>query len=101
MLWNDVATLINYTGDTKVTDDIGDTVKTPAEREVFVNKKDVRQSEFYQAKSTGLKPVLMLEVKSIDYEDEKDIKYNNKDYKIIRTYSRNGEVTELICEAVI
>lgn len=98
MLWSDVAKLISIT---KTVDDIGDTILTATEREVFVNKKSIRQNEYYQALSTGLKPELMLEVKSIEYEDEEDLKFNNKNYRIIRTYSKNGEVTELICQAVI
>ena len=98
MLWCDVAKLISTT---ETTDDIGDTIITTIEKDVFVNKKSIRQNEFYQALSTGLKPELMLEIKSIDYSDEENIKFNNKDYRIIRTYSKNGEVTELICQAVI
>lgn len=98
MLWNDVAKLITYT---QTVDDIGDTIITETEKEVFINKKSIRQSEFYQALSTGLKPEIMLEVRTIDYEDEKDVKYNNKSYNIIRAFSKNGEITELICQAVI
>lgn len=98
MLWCDVAKLISTT---ETTDDIGDTIITTIEKDVFVNKKSIRQNEFYQALSTGLKPELMLEIKSIDYSDEENIKFNNKDYRIIRTYSKNGEVVELICQAVI
>lgn len=98
MLWRDVAKLISTT---ETVDDIGDTILTATEKEVFVNKKSIRQSEYYQALSTGLKPEIMFEVRTIDYEDEEDIKYNNKNYNIIRTYTKNGEVTELICQAVI
>ncbi len=98
MLWNDVAKLISTT---ETVDDIGDTILTATEREVFVNKKSIRQSEYYQALSVGLKPEIMFEVKSIDYADEKVIEYNSKPYNITRAYSKNGEVTELICEKVI
>jgi len=98
MLWCDIAKLISYT---ETQNDIGDTVLTPIEKEVFVNKKSIRQSEYYQALSTGLKPELMFEVKSIDYEDEETISYENKAYNIMRVFSKNGEVTELICQAVI
>lgn len=98
MLWNDVAKLITYT---QTVDDIGDTIIDETEKEVFVNKKSIRQSEFYQALSSGLKPEIMFEVRSIDYNEEKDVKYNNKNYNIIRVFSKNGEITELICQAVI
>ncbi|NLC03181.1 MAG: phage head closure protein [Tissierellia bacterium] len=98
MLWSDVAKLISIT---KTVDDIGDTVEVSVKKQVFVNKKSIRQSEYYQALSVGLKPELMLEVRSIDYSDEKDIEYNNKNYNITRVYTKNGEITELICQAVI
>lgn len=98
MLWNDIAKLISII---QAVDAYGDTVETKTEKQVFVNKKSIRQSEYYQALSVGLKPELMLEVRSIDYSDEKDIEYNNKNYNITRVYTKNGEITELICQAVI
>jgi len=98
MLWSDIAELISYTEEK---DDIGDTILVPIFKEIFVNKKSIRQNEYYQALSAGLNLEIMIEVRSIDYEDEKDLKYNNKNYNIMRVYDKNGETTELICEAVI
>ena len=98
MLWSDIATLITIT---KTKDEIGDTVTVETEREVFVNKKSVRQNEYYQALSVGLKPELMIEVRTIDYSNEKELSFNDKRYKVTRTYDTNGEITELICEKVI
>lgn len=66
---------------------------------VYANKKSVRQSEAYQASAVGLKPEIMFEIHSIDYESEERIKFNDKVYEIIRVYDR-GEVTELICSAM-
>ena len=98
MFWKDIAELISvvYTSN-----EIGDTIEVASFRQVYVNKKSVRQSEYYQAMSTGLKPEIMLEVRTIDYEDEKEIKFNDRKYRIIRAYDKNGEITELVCEAVI
>lgn len=98
MLWSNVARLISYVDGV---DAIGDITKVASYKDVFVNKKSIRQNEFYQAMATGLKPELMLEIKSIDYEDEKKISFNDKEYTIIRTYDKNGEVTELICQGVL
>lgn len=98
MLWSDIAQLISYN---REKDDIGDTIKTPIYRDVYVNKKSIRQNEYYQALSTGLKPELMITVRSIDYKGEKKISFKEKKYNIIRTYETNGEITELICEAVV
>ena len=98
MLFRDVVKLISVT----VTEnDMGDIIETPVEREVFADKQSIRQSEFYQAAATGLRPELMFVVRSIDYEGEPKLKYNGKKYAIIRTYDKDGELTELICQGVV
>ena len=98
MLFRDVVKLISIT----VTEnDMGDIIETPVERQVFADKQSIRQSEFYQAAATGLRPELMFVVRSIDYEGEPKLKYNGKEYAIIRTYDKDGELTELICQGVV
>lgn len=98
MLWSNIAILIKVS---QVTNDVGDNIANETKRIVFVNRKSIRQSEYYQALSTGLKPEVMLEVRNIDYEDEKLLEFNDRRYKVIRTFDKNGEITELICGAII
>jgi len=43
MMWRDVIDLVSVE---KRKNDIGDAISTPVTRQVFANKKDVRQSEF-------------------------------------------------------
>lgn len=64
---------------------------------VFANLKSIRQSEFYQASAQGIQLDAMFEVRSIDYSNEKYLEHNSVEYKIIRTFSKNGEITELSC----
>jgi SPP1 family predicted phage head-tail adaptor len=98
MLFRDVVKLISIT----VTEnDMGDIIETPVEREVFADKQSIRQSEFYQAAATGLRPELMFVVRSVDYNGEQKLKYNDKEYAIIRTYDKDGELTELVCQGVV
>ncbi len=98
MLFRDVVKLISVT----VTEnDMGDIIETPVERQVFADKQSVRQSEFYQAAATGLRPELMFVVRSVDYNGEQKLKYNDKEYAIIRTYDKDGELTELVCQGVV
>ena len=80
---------------------MGDIIETPVEREVFADKQSIRQSEFYQAAATGLRPELMFVVRSVDYNGEQKLKYNDKEYAVIRTYDKDGELTELICQGVV
>ncbi|GJM84319.1 hypothetical protein HMSSN139_68150 [Paenibacillus sp. HMSSN-139] len=95
MLWRDVIDLIPVT---VVRNGYGEEVEqdgTP--RQVFANKKSVRQSEFYQAMAAGMKPEIVFEVMVGDYADEPKVKHNGKYYRLIRTYSANGERIELVC----
>ena len=97
MLFRNVAKLISVEHSVN---SIGDATQTTVEREVFVNKKGVRSNEFYQAMATGLRPEVMLEVRTVEYNGEPRIRYGDKVYNIIRTYDRNGEITELICQGM-
>ncbi|TCT23389.1 SPP1 family predicted phage head-tail adaptor [Melghiribacillus thermohalophilus] len=98
MIWRDVIDLITVT---RTENDIGDTIEEETARQVFANKKSIRQSEFYQAMQTGLQPELMFEVRTSDYQGEKKLSYNNTTYSIIRTYTKNEEITELICSGLV
>lgn len=98
MLFRDVVKLISVT---TTENDMGDIIETPVERQIFADKQSVRQSEFYQAAATGLKPELMFVVRSIDYNQEPKLKHGDKTYTIIRTYDKDGELTELVCQGVV
>jgi hypothetical protein len=98
MMWRDVITL---QAESMTINEYGDRVfnKTPVI--VFANKKSIRQSEFYQAFATGLKPELMFEVRSVDYDGQPTLLFNFKEYVIIRTHSKNDEITELVCSGMV
>ena len=98
MLFRDVIKLISYT---TTENELGDTIEVSTERQVFADKQSVRQSEFYQAAATGLRPELMFVVRTIEYNGETRLKYNGKEYSIIRTYDKDGELTELVCQGVV
>lgn len=98
MMWRDVINLIT---ETTTENDLGDIIPIEEKRQVFANKKSIRQSEFYQAMASGLKPELMFEVRYMDYAEENKLEYNGKTYVIIRTYTKNDETIELVCEGVV
>jgi SPP1 family predicted phage head-tail adaptor len=82
--------------------DIGDPIKIDGEkRQVFAEKKSVRQSEFYQAAATGLKPELTFVVWSQEYGGESKLEYNGKLYNIIRTFEKNDREIELVCSGLV
>ena len=98
MLFRDVISLITVT---TTENELGDTIEVSTERQVFADKQSIRQSEFYQAAATGLRPELMFVVRTIEYNGETKLKYNGKEYSIIRTYDKDGELTELVCQGVV
>lgn len=66
--------------------------------EVFANKKSVRQSEFYQAAGVGMKPELVFEIKSFEYQDNRYIKHEGKMYSVLRTFIKS-DIIELVVTA--
>lgn len=81
--------------------DMGDLIETETSRTVFANKKSVTRAEFYQAAMTDLRPEIMFEVRTIEYQNEKKLKFNEKTYNIIRVFSKNDEITELVCQGLV
>jgi SPP1 family predicted phage head-tail adaptor len=97
-MWRDVVQLVRLD---YLNDEYGDQQYIRLPITVFANKKSVRQSEFYQALATGLKPEIMFEVRSLEYTGQENLIYNLKEYVIIRTHSKNDEITELVCSGLV
>lgn len=98
MMFKDIIYLLSESTSTE--NDLGDDITPEVEIKRFANKKSVRQSEFYQAHQTGIKPVVMFEIKEAGYSDQEFLKYNSVRYKITRTYTTKNECIELVCEKV-
>jgi hypothetical protein len=98
MRWNEIIKLISVDYSENA---LGDITETKVERQVFANKVSVKRSEFYQAQAVGLKPEVVFQVKLIDYEGEKKLSFEADEYNVIRTYSKDGEIIELICNRLI
>ncbi len=86
---------------TKTKNDLRDSVKTPVRRETFAKKKSVRQSEFYQAAATDLRPVFTLVVWTLEYKNESVVEVDGIMYNIIRTYEPDEKDTELTCSGLV
>lgn len=98
-MFKDVITLISTMNGEN---DMGDPIKVLVRREnVFAEKKSIKQSEFYQAAAVGLKPEITFIIRTIEYEQETLLEYNLKPFTIIRTYEKEDEFTELICQGIV
>ena len=70
--------------------------KKQSERTVFAKVLSIGMNEFYQAQSTGLKPELKFEIADyLDYNNEKELIYNDVKYQILRTFRKNGKNLEI------
>jgi SPP1 family predicted phage head-tail adaptor len=87
--------------ETETVDSVGDTITSPTFRQVFVDEKSIRQSEFYQAQAVGLRPELMFEMRRAEYNKEPRFKYDDVTYDIIRTYKKNRDYIEIICQGIV
>ncbi|MGQ8855380.1 phage head closure protein [Bacillus sp. SRB_8] len=86
---------------TIIEDDLGQKEEIKAfNRQVFCKKKSVPQSEFFRAGQSDIKASCVLIVHVLDYQEEREVKYRDKEYKIYRTYEREDEKIELYCEVV-
>jgi len=102
-MYDEIGYLIS---ETEVVNRFGDAIITTTERLVYVDAKSIRQSEFYQAQATGLRPELMFEMRLEEYQDEPRFKYADKSgvwktYDIIRTYEKNKDFIEIICQGIV
>jgi SPP1 family predicted phage head-tail adaptor len=98
MFFRDVISLVSIAYSTN---DYGDSTETETKKTIYADVQGIRQSEFYQAHATGLKPEKTFVIRAIEYNNEPRIEYNSKDYAIIRTYEKDGELLELICAAIV
>ena len=89
-MYNEVIQLRSYT---ESVDDYGIPTRTTNDRTVFAQLKSIGQSEFYQAAADGLKPELKFILADYyDYQNEKEVIYNNKVYSVLRTYRDNNKI---------
>ena len=81
--------------------EIGETIEDePIKRLVMAREVGVNRKDVYFSKVAGLKPILSLEMKRIEYQGEEELEHNGVRYKVIDTYPL-GEDIELTCEKFV
>ena len=68
---------------------------------VNADVKSPTRSEFYQSYKAGLKASVVFKVYTDELGNAEFVFYNNKRYKIIRTYITDVNYTELTCSEVV
>ena len=83
-------------------DEIGNEIENEKTRIIPIIKvEDVYANEYYEANQQGYKPSLRLRISALNYKDEKELIYMNKEYSIIRTQEVTADELVLICERKI
>lgn len=82
-----------------VEDDIGNSIPSSStSTKCYAKKQSVRTNEFYNATMTGLTPSCEFVVKKLNYNGEKELKWNNTLFEIIRTIDpKNKFDIVLVC----
>lgn len=72
-------------------------------RDVVASVSDVARSEFYAAKQAGYNASMSVEISPLDYHDENTLLFDDKTYRIIRSYKDDKRIDTLIltCEEVL
>lgn len=94
MYFSDKITLKSVTHST---DADGYPTTTTTTKEVWANKKSVTRSEFYAANANGINATIAFEVNAEDYNGQRLVTYNDKEYDVVRAYQKGEGVFELTC----
>ena len=88
--------------------ELGDPILVPVRRPVLCDVVSVTRSEHYQAAAHGLKPEIVFVVNRYEYQGEKEVEFEEREYRVMRTYLPRRskgigdfETIELVCEGVI
>ena len=97
-MYDSVAILKAY--GTPTFDIYGNEIETITTSSVFVMPRGVYNAEFYNAAQLGLHPSITFELTNkADYNGEKVIEWEGKDYNVIRTdWNAQRDKISLICE---
>ena len=64
----------------------------------IIKIEDVFSDEFYNASQVGLKPTLKIRISSLNYNNQKQLKYMENEYEIIRVDTQSYDEVSLVCE---
>lgn len=64
----------------------------------IISVEKVWKNEYYQANQLGLRPSLRIKISSLNYNDEEELIYMDKNYTVIRTDGNNEDEIVLVCQ---
>ena len=92
-MWSNEITLIakKIIGKDKLKQNITEEVET----KLLCRKRSITRSEFYQANQAGIRPSLVVDIHSFEYDNQELAEFEGKRYRILKTYPVDLETLEL------
>lgn len=94
----DVVTLIGNTGTTS--DEIGNQIASPRRTEVFALVASAGKNEHYSAAQMHLKAEFKLVIRSFEYNGEKIVELDGKQYSVYRVYEKGDDMELYLSEKI-
>ena len=64
----------------------------------IISVERVWKDEFYKASQQGLRPSIRIKMSSLNYNDEEELIYMDKNYTVIRVDGDNEDEIVLVCQ---
>lgn len=64
----------------------------------IISVERVWKDEFYKASQQGLRPSIRIKMSSLNYNDEEELVYMDKNYTVIRVDGDNEDEVVLVCQ---
>ena len=95
----DRSTPIKLIAESYAADSYGVLQKTRTKREVYANVRSVTASEWFEGGRSGLNPEYRFTLFAPDYQGEKVLEFDGKEYSVIRVdWNAQRDGISLICE---
>lgn len=94
MLYRDVVELVAVT---TVEDKDGYDQVSETKTEVFADVQSVKREEFYKSMQAGRELVAAFVIRACDYGGQPYLDYCGERYRVVRAYTKDGELLELNC----
>lgn len=90
--------MIELVKESREKDEYGIDRTTRTSRQVFAQVDNVTRAEFFEGGRNGLNPQYVFRVFFGDYDEERELVYQGKNYGIYRVYQARTDLMELYAE---
>ena len=81
-------------------DDLGNQIPNKTRKPILCKVDSVGRNEFYSAATSNFRPEIVFTIHKYEYENERKVEFEGKQYSVLRNYATGFEEIELTCERV-